>query len=54
MGIWFALVIGSIAWAWRDADARGKTGCMWGLLLLFTWPIGLIAYYVLRDREVRL
>jgi hypothetical protein len=52
--IFFLLVLASPFWAWIDADRRGKTGCLWALLVLFTWPLGLIAYLILRDKEVRL
>jgi len=45
---------GSLVWVYRDAETRGKTGCLWVLLLWFTWPFGLVAYLLLRDREVRL
>ena len=48
------LWIGSLIWVYQDAQKRGKTGCIWLLLLWFTWPIGLIAYLMLRDKEVKL
>ena len=41
-------------WVYRDAEKRGKTGCLWLLLISATGPLGLIAYLVLRDREVKL
>jgi len=41
-------------WVYRDAEKRGKTGCLWLLFISATGPLGLIAYLVLRDREVRL
>jgi len=41
-------------WVYRDAEKRGKTGCLWLLLISATGPLGIIAYFVLRDREVRL
>jgi hypothetical protein len=52
--IFLILWIGSLIWVYQDAEKRGKTGCLWLLLLWFTWPIGLMAYLVLRDKEVRL
>ena len=45
---------GSIIWVYRDAEARGKTGCLWLLIIFFTWPFGLIAYFLLRDQDVKL
>lgn len=58
-GICFALLmmilcIVSLVWVYRDSEKRGKTGCLWLLLVFFTWPFGLIAYYLLRDQEVTL
>lgn len=51
----FVLVwIASMVWIYADAEKRGKTGCIWLLLNFFTFPLGLIAYLVLRDREVKL
>jgi hypothetical protein len=54
MGIFFLLYIGSLIWVFTDSQSRGKTGCIWLLLAMFTWPIGLIAYFVVRDQDVRL
>ncbi len=58
-GICFAalmmiLYIVSLVWVYNDSEKRGKTGCLWLLLVFFTWPFGLIAYYLLRDQEVTL
>ncbi len=54
MVIFLVLWIGSLIWVYQDAEKLGKSGCIWLLLLWFTWPIGLIAYLVVRDKEVRL
>jgi hypothetical protein len=54
MIIFLVLWIGSLIWVYQDAEKRGKSGCIWLLLLWFTWPFGLIAYLVVRDKEVRL
>ncbi len=48
------LYIASLVWVYQDFEKRGKTGCLWLLLVFFTWPFGLIAYYLLRDQEVTL
>lgn len=52
--VFLILWIGSLIWVYQDAEKRGKSGCIWLLLLWFTWPIGLFAYLVLRDQEVKL
>ena len=46
------LFISSLVWVYRDFEKRGKTGCLWLLIVFFTWPFGLIAYFLLRDQEV--
>jgi O-antigen ligase len=46
--------IASMVWVYKDSQDRGKTGCLWLLLVGFTWPFGLLAYYLLRDKEVKL
>jgi len=48
------LYIVSLVWVYGDSEKRGKTGCLWLLLVFFTWPFGLIAYFLLRDQEVKL
>ena len=58
-GICFGLLmlisfIISLVWVYRDSEQRGKTGCLWLLIVFFTWPFGLIAYFLLRDQEVTL
>ena len=50
----FILTLVAMFWVYQDAEKRGKTGCIWLLLISATGPLGLIAYLVLRDREVRL
>ena len=50
----FILTLVAMLWVYRDAEQRGKTGCLWVLLISATGPLGLIAYFVLRDREVKL
>jgi len=52
--IFLVLWIVSMIWVYQDAEKLGKSGCIWLLLLWFTWPLGLIAYLVLRDKEVKL
>lgn len=54
MGLFLLVYVGSLIWVYNDAQKRGKTGCIWVLLVLVTWPLGLIAYYVVRDQDVRL
>lgn len=58
-GLCFALLmmisyVVSLVWVYKDSEKRGKTGCLWLLIIFFTWPFGLIAYFLLRDQEVKL
>lgn len=46
------LYVVSLVWVYKDSEKRGKTGCLWILIIFFTWPFGLIAYFLLRDQEV--
>ncbi|MGA9347248.1 MAG: hypothetical protein WBW48_00395 [Anaerolineae bacterium] len=50
----FILTLVAMFWVYQDAEKRGKTGCIWLLLISAMGPLGIIAYLVLRDREVRL
>jgi hypothetical protein len=48
LGLW----AWSILWAYGDAERRGKSGCLVALLvLLLSWPVGLIAWLVFRPEE---
>ena len=47
-------VAGSLAWVYFDAQQRGRSGCLWLLIALFTWPLGVLAYAFLRDKPVQL
>lgn len=47
-----ALYIGTIIWAYGDAEKRGKSGCLVALLVfLATWPLGLIIWLLIRPQE---
>lgn len=48
------LFVVSLIWIYNDAESHGKTGCLWLLLVWITWPLGALAYLVLRDRKVEL
>ena len=50
----FCLFLYSLAWVYEDANARGKTGGVWLLIVWFTWPFGLLVCYLLRDKQVQL
>lgn len=50
--VMLVLYVVSMVWLYRDSQAQGKTGCMWVLIAWFTWPFGLLAYILLRDRQV--
>jgi hypothetical protein len=48
----FVLYVGSVIWAFCDANARGKPG--WAVALLVAigfWPIGLLAWFVFRPEK---
>lgn len=48
----FILYVGSIVWAYNDAEKHGKPGCLVALLvLLATWPVGLIIWLIIRPQE---
>ncbi len=50
----FAVYIATIIWAFSDAEARGKSGCLVALLVaLLSWPIGLIVWLVARPDNKR-
>jgi len=43
------LLVYSVVWAYRDAQARGKPGWAVALLvLLIDWPLSLLLWYVFR------
>lgn len=42
------LVLFSCRWVGRDAERRGKSGCLVALLVLLTWPLGLILWLFFR------
>ena len=51
IGVLF-VYIWSIGWAYGDAEARGKSGCLVVLLVLFlTWPVGLIVWLIFRPNN---
>jgi hypothetical protein len=38
----------SVAWIWRDAEQRGKSGCLAQLFLVLTWPVSILWWLWLR------
>ena len=52
--VMLVLLAASLVWVYLDAQKRGKTGCLWLLIAFFTWPFGVAAYLVLRDKTVQL
>jgi hypothetical protein len=46
--IYITLVIWSLVWVAKDAEARGKSGFLLAILMFFTWPIGLLVWVVAR------
>jgi hypothetical protein len=53
--LFLVLFIYSIAWAAADANSRGKSGFLVGLLvfLVHPWPLGLILWLVFRPERYR-
>jgi len=46
------LYIWSIVWAYSDAEARGKSGCLVVLLVVFlSWPLGFVAWLIFRPEK---
>ena len=47
-----ALLVWSLIWVYRDAEARGKPGWAVSLLvLILKWPISLLAWIVFRPEQ---
>lgn len=45
-------VLASALWAYADAERRGKPGCLAALLVvLLTWPVGLIVWLLIRPEK---
>ena len=55
MALIFLLVfVYSLTWVYQDANAHGKTASFWLLIVSFTWPVGVLVYYLLRNKTVQL
>jgi hypothetical protein len=50
-GVLAVLSLFMVLW---DANRLGKSGCLWALIVWFTWLVGLTAYIALRNKDVRL
>jgi len=42
------IFVGSLIWAYADAERRNKSGCLVALLVFFFWPIGLLIWLIFR------
>ncbi len=52
--VYFALVVWSLIWVYRDASARGKSGCLVTLVVfLLSWPIGLLVWLIFRPEGLK-
>lgn len=49
----FVIYAWSVFWAFGDAERRGKSGCLVALLLLLSWPLGLLLWIVFRPEDGR-
>ena len=44
--------LASVIWSYRDAEKRGKSGCLVAaLVFLATWPVGLIIWLIIRPDD---
>jgi membrane protease YdiL (CAAX protease family) len=50
--IWFIIWILIAIWVYRDAEARGKSGVLWLIVVILLGLIGLIVWLVVRPKEV--
>ena len=49
----FIVYIWSVIWAYKDANARGKSGILVALLVFFlSWPAGLLIWLVFRPDKL--
>jgi Na+/proline symporter len=47
------VVLGSVFWAYKDANKRGKSGWLVALMVFFvSWPAGLLIWLVFRPDKV--
>lgn len=52
--VYFALVVWTLIWTYRDANARGKSGCLVTLVVfLLSWPIGLLVWLIFRPDRMK-
>jgi hypothetical protein len=49
IGLILAIIAFTAIWIYRDAAVLGMSGWAWFLLALFTWPIGVYFYLLLRN-----
>ncbi len=49
-----SLFAATLLWIYRDTQARQKSSLLWLLIVFFLWPLGVLAYYLLRERQVTL
>ena len=54
LGVFLSVYIGSCIWAARDAGQRGKSGCLVGLLVFVSWPIGLLLWIAARPDALKI
>lgn len=38
-------------WVWDDAEKRGRPGFLWALISVILWPVGLVAYLIVRQLD---
>jgi hypothetical protein len=48
------LALYSLVWVYTDSRARSKSALVWLLVAFYTWPFGVLVYYLTRKQEVKL
>ena len=51
---WLILFVGLrlfIDWLFKDAEARGMDAKLWQVIVIFTFPFGLMAYLFMRNKK---
>ena len=49
---WLILFVGArlfVDWLFKDAEARGMDARLWQVIVMFTFPFGLMAYLFMRN-----
>jgi hypothetical protein len=50
LSVWLIIAI-SLMWVYRDAEKRGKSGCLVTPIVFLIWPFGLVVWSIFRPKE---